>query len=68
MFTTKVQPNQMWQDHSPRDYNQTVRVAFTLPYLIGSYVSCMFCNNAIKLEVREISLYWKIIDWQALGS
>ena len=34
-----VEPNQIWQDHRPRDYSQAVRVVLTLPYLIGSYYS-----------------------------
>ena len=32
-----VRPNQIWPDHRPRYRNQTVRVALTLRYLIGSY-------------------------------
>ena len=31
-------PNQIWQDHRPHDYNQTVRNQ-NLPYLLGSHFS-----------------------------
>ena len=37
-----VEPNQIWQDHRPRDYSQAVRVVLTLPYLIRSYYSTSF--------------------------
>ena len=31
--STKVRPNEIWQDRTPRKCNQTVRVVLTLPYL-----------------------------------
>ena len=36
---TRVRPNQVWQDHEPRDYNQSLRAVLTLLYLIWSYIS-----------------------------
>ena len=49
----KVQPSQIWQDHRPRNYNQTVRVVFTLPSLIGSYINYYFYGfrNCIKCNL-----------------
>ena len=43
---TKVRPNQIWQDHGPRNYNQTVCVVLTSQQLIGPYFSiCNYYNS-----------------------
>ena len=36
---TKARPNQILQDHRPRDSNQSMRVVLILPCLVGSYFS-----------------------------
>ena len=53
-LNSKVEPNQIWQDHRPSDYSQAVRVVLTLPYLIGSYyrwdtVVCLLLLSRVKV-------------------
>ena len=36
---TEVRPNQVWQHHGPREYNQILRAVLSLPYLVGLYLS-----------------------------
>ena len=41
LISPEVRPNQIWQDHRPRNYYQSVRVVLTLSYLIGFNISKM---------------------------
>ena len=59
-FSSKVRPNQIWQDHRPREYNQTVRVVLILPYLIGLYFSIELWN-CLPLETKRISQHCQFL-------